>query len=542
MDLEQYLRDNYRTVNQLDSGGYYCEDASHNALYIPADYDGNMDMLAYLPGDGGYPDADMLRQEIMGDNPPPYLCVISHTAYNDTAENLLVDTYRSLTDNLDMNITGVCQMSFSASGGNGFISLNNLLTEYPDINTWMVVNNTSNDKSQIENPGNYQAIIDNGTPIIYFDPPNNGYRDGRVQTGLAGGYNMYIMETLYDRRPGWDDFHVSCNRDVLGNRIVDYLFGYSDEYGTNSDWLHCPVQYTLISYNPETGEKVPVNFEDLVSEEVNGVRIPSLRRLLSPDKFLITDHLVKTDEMGVLGSLTDLKLNYRGGEVTSKYSYVESAMNSIRSQISSSNYLSGFGEQTFRSSEGIPGCIGKYLDAYYSMVDSLLTDLSLQTEAVLSYAQAMIDMDKHLAEGAEELGDITEVPFEEGDKPQNDYKPPRRTPDYYGGPQNPGGGTPPAETPRTELKFKFEDNRRAVLEIENNKIVSFRYYYKYDTPEEATKAYEEILQKYKDLEYFEKLEVQGNGINVIIKKEYLENKTLEEIEKALLEGAVIIDG
>jgi hypothetical protein len=107
MDLEQYLKANYSTVNQLDNGGYYCEDAAHNALYIPANYEGNMDMLAYLPGDGGYPDADMLRQEIMGDNPPEYLCVISHTAYHDTAENLLVDTYRSLTDNFDMDITGV---------------------------------------------------------------------------------------------------------------------------------------------------------------------------------------------------------------------------------------------------------------------------------------------------------------------------------------------------------------------------------------------------------------------------------------------------
>ena len=127
MDIEQYLRDNYRTVQELDNGGFYCEDANHNGLYIPADYNGNMGMLAYLPGAGGYPDGAALREQILGDNPPDYIISISHTAYHQTAENLLLDTYRSLSDNLNVNITDVVQMSFSASGGNGFISLNNTL-------------------------------------------------------------------------------------------------------------------------------------------------------------------------------------------------------------------------------------------------------------------------------------------------------------------------------------------------------------------------------------------------------------------------------
>jgi len=537
MDIEQYLRDNYRTVQELDNGGFYCEDANHNGLYIPADYNGNMGMLAYLPGSGGYPDGAALREQILGDNPPDYIISISHTAYHETAENLLLDTYRSLSDNLNVNITDVVQMSFSASGGNGFISLNNLLEEYPDLRTSMVINNTSNDADQIAHPEKYQAIIENGTSIFYVDPPNNGYRDDRVKTGLNGGYNMYILETVYGRSVDWDKFHVSCNRDIILNGFVDYLLGYSDEYGNESDWLHCPVVYNLVSYD-ENGNKIGVNLDDVITTNVTGVRIPNLRRLLNPGKFLITDHLVKNDDMGVLGSLTELKLNGRGGEITSKYSYVESAMNSIRSQVSSSGYLGGFGEQSFRSSEGIPGCIGKYLNAYFSMVNQLLTDLSLQTEAVMSYAQAMIDMDKHLAEGAEELGSIVEVPFEEGDKPQNNYKPPRKTPDYYGGPS--GRGDEPTET--KTMKFIFKDNRRAVMEIKDNKVTSFKYYYEYKTKEEAAKAYEELLAKYKDLEYFDKLEVVGNGINVYIKKEFLENKEFKDIEKALLEGAVIDNG
>ena len=222
-------------------------------------------------------------------------------------------------------------------------------------------------------------------------------------------------------------------------------------------------------------------------------------------------------------------------------------MNNIRQQVKSSNYLSGYGKQTFRSSEGIPGCIGKYIDAYFSLVNDLLNDLSLQTESVLSYAQAMIDMDKHLAEGAEELGDVVEVPFEDGDKPQNDYKPPRGTPDIYQNPgnnngYNPGNGNDQNPPELKELKFNFEDNRHAVLQINGNKIETFRYFYKYDTPEEASKAYESLLKEYQGKNYFDKMEIAGNGINVYIKKEYLESKSLDEIEEELLKGAVVSNG
>ena len=295
MDLEKYLRDNYKTVEQLDGGGYYCEDSHHNALYIPADYDGDMKMLSYLPGDGGYPDGRMLRELIHGDNPPDYICCISHTAYHETAENLLTQTYDKLSSDLGMNINTVCQMGFSASGGNSFISMNNLLKEHPELTTYMVINNTSNDKHQVEQPENYQAIIENGTTIIYVDPPNNGYRDDRVITGLKGKYNMYILETRYDRRVGWEDFHCACNNDIQYNRMVDYLFGYTDEYGNWSPYLNCGVNYKLISYNPETKEQLEMNIEDLVSSALNGVRIPNLKKLLNVDNFTILDTLVKTD-------------------------------------------------------------------------------------------------------------------------------------------------------------------------------------------------------------------------------------------------------
>ena len=80
-NLEEYLNANYSTVEALDGGGYYCEDSHHNGLYIPANYEGSVSMLGYLPGDGGsaggYHDADMLREIIRGENPPDYICCIS---------------------------------------------------------------------------------------------------------------------------------------------------------------------------------------------------------------------------------------------------------------------------------------------------------------------------------------------------------------------------------------------------------------------------------------------------------------------------------
>ena len=110
-NLEEFLNANYSTVEALDVGGYYCEDSHHNGLYIPANYEGSVSMLGYLPGDGGsaggYHDADMLREIIRGENPPDYICCISYTAYNENAENLFTQTYDSLTENLGLNITTV---------------------------------------------------------------------------------------------------------------------------------------------------------------------------------------------------------------------------------------------------------------------------------------------------------------------------------------------------------------------------------------------------------------------------------------------------
>ena len=83
--------------------------------------------------------------------------------------------------------------------------------------------------------------------------------------------------------------------------------------------------------------------------------------------------------------------------ISSEYSYVESFVSQLRDQIKSTNFLENYSYFNFRSADGILSIIGEYIDKYYQIVGELMEDLASESESVLSYAQAMIDMDNDLS-------------------------------------------------------------------------------------------------------------------------------------------------
>ncbi len=83
--------------------------------------------------------------------------------------------------------------------------------------------------------------------------------------------------------------------------------------------------------------------------------------------------------------------------ISSEYSYVESFVSQLRDQIKSTNFLENYSYFNFRSADGILSIIGEYIEKYYQIVGELMEDLASESESVLSYAQAMIDMDNDLS-------------------------------------------------------------------------------------------------------------------------------------------------
>lgn len=563
MDIYSYLQQNYKKVEQLKGGGYFCTDREGNNLYVPANYNGNMGMVAYLPGDGGsYNDARVWRDIIQGNNPPPYIVSISHTAYHSTAENLLTDTYNGLTGQ-GLNITDVVQMSFSASGYSCYDSMNRFLTEHPDVNTTMVINNTTNDSSKISHPGNYQAIIDADVPIIYVDPSGKqAYRYQKMIEGTENGFNMYWLQSN-------SGSHMGYNNDIIYNRFCDYLLGYTDSFGSERE-SGGHVEYKLVEFDPELGKYVEADYNDLVTSFLNRAGVPDIDRILAYDAFNITTNKVANDEMGTLSYLDDLHLTSSTGTVSSDYYFVNTSMNDIRHMIKTSSYLQNLSVQTFRSGDGIPGCISGYIQAYFDVVNDLLSTLALEAESVLSYAQAMVDMDNDQAAGATELGSIIETPYGADAKPASSYVPPKKTDEVYtsgtptgggcgssgggcgssgGGCGSSGGGcasgggqsqiTEPETTGAKQIKYVFEDGHHALITYDGAEIKEFKYQYKYDDAEKAKAAYPDVFVKYHYEDYVDKLVMEEDHIDVLIKPDSYSELEFKEIEKKFLEGAKV---
>ena len=83
--------------------------------------------------------------------------------------------------------------------------------------------------------------------------------------------------------------------------------------------------------------------------------------------------------------------------ISSEYSYVESFVSQLREQIKNTIFLQDYSYFNFRSANGILGVIGEYAEIYYDAVGKLMEDLASESESILSYAQAMIDMDNDLS-------------------------------------------------------------------------------------------------------------------------------------------------
>jgi hypothetical protein len=88
-------------------------------------------------------------------------------------------------------------------------------------------------------------------------------------------------------------------------------------------------------------------------------------------------------------------------------------MNRLKTLIKNTSCLGGGGKgfknMGFRSSSGIPGCIMGYINAYLDIVGSLMNSLSLEADAVISYGQAMVDMDEDMKKNAGNIGEVVEV-------------------------------------------------------------------------------------------------------------------------------------
>ena len=237
-----------------------------------------------------------------------------------------------------------------------------------------------------QNPSDKDAafvheLIDNGADVYFFNAGSGGdaHQNGWSYATNAGIYDVLAgdeeaMRELYDT--------------------------YTPERFVNGRWETASYEdYSTSVLNNVTPSGVNVNYSFDFS------------KYLDVDDFEIKAYdstLMNTFSplagMGALGlsylNNPELQSNLHGTEIVSDLTFVSDSMNQIRTGISGTSFLSSLQGLTFRSSDGIPGCLVGYIEAYFNVVGALLNDLAQETSSVMSYAQAYADMDADLGNTA----------------------------------------------------------------------------------------------------------------------------------------------
>lgn len=395
MNIEDYIRQNFNAnkVEPITQNGqvigYYAQNKStKNEIYIPVSAVNNssVGMVSYIPGSGGSnPDANVLRDRIFN-NPPNYIVSISSGSgdKNNCIQSGL-QMAQGVNANVDRNVT-VC---FSASGFIGVKRNEELLASNPNIKTAVI-------SCEPYGEGNFNAssavnLANSQTPII-FAAPDSGFHINMldlIKNFKSNGLNAYLLETDYSSDP-----HVKTNRDILSSGILDYILGDASDFdkskGGGNGW-------DFIKYDPATGQIIFAAYDEIQGSLA--VSIADLEKLFSYDSHTIGKESSQVnDKYSLLKNVGKIG-NPELTTFSSKYKVVYDNVNDIRTNIGSNSFVGNLSNQTYRSYEGIPGCIGYYLDTYYDAVGSLLNTLGLETESIMSYAESIVQLDKELAEG-----------------------------------------------------------------------------------------------------------------------------------------------
>lgn len=589
MNVREVLLNSYPKAREVkdividgEVKGYLLNSKNGDSMYVPASVVSgkSVDMMSYIPGAGGAKnDAAAILSKI-NTNPPDYVISISQSCSdgNNSMENCY-NTLQQMNLDVKQNVT-VC---FSAGGARGLANSNAFLKNHSSVSCSVVVCEPAKDiKSLVSSSTSLSSLQSNNVPIYFVGPDNWNSRNFNyrsiIQKMKEMGFNTYHLQTNYTSSKE----HILNNQDVLSGNLVECLLGYEDTFDTDPN--KNKPGYHLYQYDSNEKEFVNVPFSNMVGSSNKVIEIPDLDALKTMDNFRVTkteNPLLK--EYGHLGNLGDLKIDCPT-VISSDYEYLLSSVNSIRGQISKTTFLSGLDNINLRCAGDLMAIINQYLNLFYCISSELLESLSLETEAVISYAQAMVDLDNSINKDAsliteipwnnevkdlDQVGDIVydDETSDNGASDDNvddedvedaeDLSDDTSTGSYgsgsSGGHNNGssggdyGGGNVTIDntsdlTNNTvsdviEPTYVFEfDDYNALVYMDGDKIIDAKFVFKFDSYVSAQDKYNDIMKRFINKDYIEKFILDGNCINVIFKSDVYKDLSIQEFINKYLSG------
>ena len=534
---------------QYPSGTIYKSKGNNFYYYVPNNCSSNPNAVVFYPGAGGLEyDKDVFLRYIKQNNPTEII-MLGNGCSMDAArtEQAISEIEQRYNVNIHNNTN---YYGFSAGAGT---ALNNAVVDIqrnPDSppKTIALLEAAKNGKYLACDNQTIAALKQNGSTIMMFEGSSyssraDAWNQPNVLTLAKAGIPLVIVENKYWDGKSFEVFHSGAYQKAIMDNVIDYING-------DVQYLNDIDNYRFKVYDSSTGQWKYIDKDEMCNYITGGV----------------TNTYAKNDfaELKNIGlfDVDQVMSKYKiDGSLKSDMEYVVEAVNSIRSSIMATDFLSGVQTCTYASSTKIPSREPALLNQYYKSAGTLLTYMTQEYEAMISIAASINELDQKIGQEASTLNEaIDAILAERGITPGSVSDDVVNIPGsngngYYGGvgvagavgaaamgSYSAGEATPEEATdtslvtePGEEEEFlDFDDldvnpNRevfdyndyKAVYHYDSNGDVDyFEYYYQFDSSAEARDNLSILNDKYIHNEGVNYITYKGSQVKIVFKSEY----------------------
>ena len=540
---------------QYPSGTIYKSKGNNFYYYVPNNCSSNPNAVVFYPGAGGLEyDKDVFLRYIKQNNPTEII-MLGNGCSMDAArtEQAISEIEQRYNINIHNNTN---YYGFSAGAGT---ALNNAVVDIqrnPDSppKTIALLEAAKNGKYLACDNQTIAALKQNGSTIMMFEGSSyssraDAWNQPNVLTLAKAGIPLVIVENKYWDGKDFEVFHSGAYQKAIMDNVIDYING-------DVQYLNDIDNYRFKVYDSSTGQWKYIDKDEMGNYITGGV----------------TNTYAKNDfaELKNIGlfDVDQVMSKYKiDGSLKSDMEYVVEAVNSIRSSIMATDFLSGVQACTYASSTKIPSREPALLNQYYKSAGTLLTYMTQETEAMISIAASINELDQKIGQEASTLNEAIDAILAEREITPGSVNNNVNVAASVGSNNGLGvnmaaagagagvmaldamasSGEPYLEnvasrngdslvvTPTSDEEFiDFNDldinpNRdivdyddyKAVYHYDSNGDVNgFEYYYNFDSTEEAEENINYLSEKYRDMEGIDYITTKGKQIKIVFKKDY----------------------
>jgi len=526
---------------------HYCKtDNGRTYIYnVPAEINEDTKVVIYIPGTGGaYPEfkhehgSGQYYIDSMIENNDNCILIIPKDAqdyantYNINGElkgvvdsnNIIgmvqdvLDEYGLDSNRFTTNISWSNGTTLGLKVGAHFLEL-----EGPNATpmTFMLINSAGYTPDMITS-SELQAIADSNSNLIIMSEQKGMPAIAKYQQwGDDYGINLYGINC----NNHWGDKTHS-----QGNSTFAKHDGLSSLL--NGTPLALPTLFTFTKYNSTTHK-----WENITAEEMSEL----IGNMTSEQRTTMqsTYNSMLNSNYSALSKVSDVSIT--NSPVSSNYDELVQSMNNIRDLVrKQSESLSSFSFPELKNGNQLLSNVGIYISNCSAILFSMLDSLTLETESIISYGQALVDMENDiegdinkitmlpLPDNYSAVPDLKDTKTNDGDNAEKDKdKPQSRR--HGNGNGSYGNGQTNQNTKKRATYFKCNDGSDLLATFDGNEIIKLQQKYTCNSEEELEKLLEQIKEKYSNNDFIESINKDGNAIIINFNKSLFANKNINDV-------------